>query len=179
MTVLANALHSLVVDLTGKTAIWEKQDAPRPRSPYLTMRLFSLRGSGGMDELRRTATAGEIEVVGPREITCSIQWFGPGAIDGLAKLSQAFQRPTIVDRCASLGFAVFSVEAVQDVGITLDSRWEERAALDVHVRYMQSVTDAPGYIHDVTIDGTYLRPTDPVPEVPSTIEQVKVNSEFV
>lgn len=177
MTVLADALHSLVVDLTGKTAIWERQDAPRPKKPYLTMRLFSLRESG-MDEIRKTATAGEVEIIGPREITCSIQWFGPGALNGLAKLSQSFQRPTIVDRCASLGFAVFSVESVQDVGITLDSRWEERAALDVHVRYMQSVTDTPGYIHDVAIDGTYLR-TGPTPNsIPSTIEQVKLTSTF-
>lgn len=174
-----NTLHAMVVALTGKVAILEKQNGPKPKKPYLTMRLSSLRRVG-MDEQRRTATAGEVEIVGPREMTLSLQWFGDGAMAGLTDLAQALQKPTVVDRCMSAGFAVFDVDAVQELGALSGTTWEERAVLDMYVRIMLSTTDTPGYIHDVTIAAEYLPPADPAPvEIPSTIEQVKVSSKFV
>ncbi|WP_027936778.1 phage neck terminator protein [Anaeroarcus burkinensis] len=143
------------------------------------MRLSSLRRVG-MDEQRRTATPGEVEIVGPREMTLSLQWFGDRAMAGLTDLAQALQKPTVVDRCMAAGFAVFDVDAVQEMGALSGTTWEERAALDLYVRIMLSTIDTPGYIHDVTIAAEYLPPADPAPvEIPSTIEQVKVNSKFV
>nr|WP_210162463.1 hypothetical protein [Anaeroarcus burkinensis] len=134
----------------------------------------------GMDEQRRTATPGEVEIVGPREMTLSLQWFGDRAMAGLTDLAQALQKPTVVDRCMAAGFAVFDVDAVQEMGALSGTTWEERAALDLYVRIMLSTIDTPGYIHDVTIAAEYLPPADPAPvEIPSTIEQVKVNSKFV
>ncbi len=133
-----------------------------------------------MDEQRRTATPGEVEIVGPREMTLSLQWFGDRAMAGLTDLAQALQKPTVVDRCMAAGFAVFDVDAVQEMGALSGTTWEERAALDLYVRIMLSTIDTPGYIHDVTIAAEYLPPADPAPvEIPSTIEQVKVNSKFV
>ena len=174
-----NTLHAMVVALTGKVAIWEKQNGPKPKKPYLTMRLSSLRRVG-LDEQRRTATAGEVEVVGPREVTLSLQWLGENSMGGLTDLGQALQKPTIADKCMAAGFAVFDVDAVQELGALSGTTWEERAALDLYVRIMLSTTDAPGYIHDVTIAAEYLPPATPAPvDIPSTIEQVKVNSKFV
>lgn len=172
-----NTLHAMVVALTGKVAIWEKQNGPKPKKPYLTMRLSALRGVG-MDEQRRTATAGELEIIGPREVTLSLQWLGEGSTGGLTDLGQALQKPTIADKCMKSGFAVFNVDAVQELGALSGTTWEERAALDLYVRIMLSSVDVPGYIAKMIVEGKYNQAASPPSHDPGTEIDVVVKSNF-
>lgn len=154
ITEIEDFLQQLISDITGKKVIWEHQDAPRPHKPYITLRLFSLR-SQGHAEILDTETPGEIEVRSQKEDTLSIQWIGPGAMDGLSQLEQSFYKETIADRCAYSGIVIFDVETIMNITGLMDGvKWEERANMDAHVRFSQSVTDDPGYIETVIITDT-------------------------
>ncbi len=146
-------LQQLVADLTGKTTVWAHQNAPRPKKPYIALRLYSLRGVGGLDEILLTETPGELLVKGDREITLEAQWFGPGSTNGLERLWQALQRPTITERCEAAKIAIFDAQDVQNISGLLDGKaWEERASLDLYVRFARTTIDVPGYIEMVIVE---------------------------
>jgi len=144
-------IHNIVTELLGCTVIWGKQNCPKPRKPFATLRLYAFRGVGMNDEIP-TATLGQVEVKGTQEATLEVQYFGTDAEQKLIELNQALSRPTIVDRCFGAGVAFFDAQNVQDLTALLDAtNYEERASIDLSVRFMLSVIDEPGYINTVTI----------------------------
>lgn len=150
---LEDFLQALITDLTGKTVIWAKQNAPKPKKPYITLRLFALR-TEGMDEVL-VVGSGELLVQGHRAVTLEVEWYGAGAMDGLTALEQSLYRPTVIDRCVAGGVAFFDAQEVQELTGLLDGKfWEERASIDFSLRFTRSTADSPGYIETVTINDT-------------------------
>ena len=85
--------------------------------------------------------------------TLAVQYFGEDAASHLETMTTGFSRPTIVDRCFSAKVAVYDTEGTTDLSGLLEGQtWEERAAVDLHIRYNSEVDDAPGYIESVVIE---------------------------
>ena len=154
-TTLQDSIRLLLADITGKQTIWQKQNAPKPKKPYLAIRLFAFRGIG-QDEILPSDTApGDFIINGHRECTLEAQWIGPGAEDGLLTLQQAMQKPTIIDRCKVAGVCIDSISNITDIAILLDSiAFEERCMLEFNVRFNQQVIDNPGTIENININTT-------------------------
>ncbi len=172
-------LLPLIAELTGLRCIWSHQKAPKPSSPFASLRLSPER-TLGTDIRGRPDGSGILDVVEQKEATLSVNAYGSGAIDKCNMLWLSLQRPTIVDRCFVAGIAVVRAEAVQDLTALLDGRgWEERASIDLVVTYSRSTTDEPGYIttfRPKTGESTgELGEPDPVtPETDPAIVEVKI-----
>lgn len=145
-------IHSIVTELLGCTVIWAKQNGQKPKKPFATLRLYALRGVGMNDEIP-TTTLGQVEVKGTQEATLEVQYFGANAEQNLIELNQALSKPTIVDRCFGAGVAFFDAQNVQDLTELLDAvNFEERASIDLSVRFTLSAKDEPGYFEKVSIN---------------------------
>lgn len=152
-------LVSLIKSITGKTTIWQKQNAPKPKKPYLAIRLFGFRGIGQDELLPSNAAIEEFIINGHRDVTLECQWIGPGSMDGLLSLQQAVRKPTILEKCTTAGICIDPIGDVQDIAELLDSNeFEERAIAEFNVRFVRQSIDNPGVIEKINItteDGTF------------------------
>lgn len=147
-------LHGIVAELLalpGKQVVWAQQNMPRLCRPFATLQLFGKRYEKS-EELRPTGP-GQYKVVVPMTCTLSVQYFGEDAASHLETMTTGFSRPTIVDRCFAAKVAVYDAEGTTDLSGLLEGQtWEERAAVDLHVRFNSEADDAPGYIESVVIE---------------------------
>lgn len=161
-------LHGIVAELLvlpGKQVVWAQQNMPRLCRPFATLRLFGKRYEKS-EELRPTEP-GQYKVVVPMTCTLAVQYFGANAVSHLETMTTGFSRPTIVDRCFAAKVAVYDAEGTTDLSGLLEGQtWEERAAVDLHVRYNSEVEDNPGYIESVVIKDN----TDGCPPQDTVIE---------
>lgn len=105
-----------------------------------------------MPDEKTTATAGEIEVKGNFEATLEVQYLGTNAEQKLIELNQGLKKPTMVDRCFGAGVAFFDAQKVQDLTVALDAaNYEEKAAINLSLRYVDSIIDNPGCISQVNL----------------------------
>lgn len=147
-------LHGIIAELLalpGKRVVWAQQNMPRLCRPFATLQLFSKRYEKS-EELRPTGP-GQYKVVVPMTCTLAVQYFGEDAASHLEAMTTGLSRPTIVDRCFAAKVAVYDAEGTTDLSGLLEGQtWEERAAVDLHVRYNSEVDDTPGYIESVVIE---------------------------
>lgn len=147
-------LHGIIAELLalpGKRVVWAQQNMPRLCRPFATLQLFGERYEKS-EELRPTGP-GQYKVVVPMTCTLSVQYFGADAASHLEAMTTGLSRPTIVDRCFAAKVAVYDAEGTTDLSGLLEGQtWEERAAVDLHVRYNSEVDDTPGYIESVAIE---------------------------
>lgn len=147
-------LHGIIAELLalpGKRVVWAQQNMPRLCRPFATLQLFGERYEKS-EELRPTGP-GQYKVVVPMTCTLAVQYFGANAVSHLETMTTGFSRPTIVDRCFAAKVAVYDAEGTTDLSGLLEGQtWEERAAVDLHVRYNSEVDDTPGYIESVVIE---------------------------
>lgn len=147
-------LHGIVAELLalpGKQVVWAQQNMPRLCRPFATLQIFGKRYEKS-EELRPTGP-GQYKVVVPMTCTLAVQYFGADAASHLETMATGFSRPTIVDRCFAAKVAVYDAEGTTDLSGLLEGQtWEERAAVDLHVRFNSEADDAPGYIESVVIE---------------------------
>lgn len=147
-------LHGIIAELLalpGKRVVWAQQNMPRLCRPFATLQLFGERYEKS-EELRPTGP-GQYKVVVPMTCTLAVQYFGEDAASHLEAMTTGLSRPTIVDRCFAAKMAVYDAEGTTDLSGLLEGQtWEERAAVDLHVRYNSEVEDTPGYIESVVIE---------------------------
>lgn len=147
-------LHGIVAELlalSGKQVVWAQQNMPRLCRPFAMLQLFGERYEKS-EELRPTGP-GQYKVVVPMTCTLAVQYFGEDAASHLEAMTTGLSRPTIVDRCFAAKVAVYDAEGTTDLSGLLEGQtWEERAAVDLHVRYNSEVEDTPGYIESVVIE---------------------------
>lgn len=170
---------TLIAELTATTCIWDKQNAPKPANPYISLNLSPERDLGN-EVRRRSDGSGTLDLLGRREATLSVNAFGRGSIDICNSLWLSLRRPTIVDRCMGVRIAFVRAEAPQDLTELIDGRsWEERANLDLIVSYGISATDNPGYITTVTVPGEFEEPKIVPPETDAAIAKVTISMKGV
>lgn len=147
-------LHGIVAELLalpGKQVVWAQQNMPRLCRPFATLQIFGKRYEKS-EELRPTGP-GQYKVVVPMTCTLAVQYFGADAASHLETMATDFSRPTIVDRCFAAKVAIYDAEGTTDLSGLLEGQtWEERAAVDLHVRFNSEADDAPGYIESVVIE---------------------------
>lgn len=150
-TALQTFIVSLVSSITGKTTIWQNQNAPKPKKPYLAIRLFGFHGIGQDEILLNGPTITDVIVSDHKDVTLECQWIGPGSM-GLLLLQQAMKKPTILDRCTIARVCIDSLGEVRDITELLDSNtFEERAIVEFNIRFVIQSVDNPGVIENVNI----------------------------
>lgn len=162
-------LHGIIAELLGlpgKQVVWVNQNMPRIKRPFATLQFYGVHGEAS-EELRPT-DPGHYDVRVPTSATLSVQYFGPDALAHLETLAHGFERPTIADRCFAAAVVVYDTNNITDLSALLESQtWDERANIDLYIRYNHDVDDAPGYIESVVIESQLSKSEPDTTTIPS------------
>jgi hypothetical protein len=136
--------------------IWMNPNAPRPLLPYIAGKISPFVPIGE-DYVSRSDSNGIITITGNREFTLSLQAYGPGAFELLQNIQKALRRKTSRDPLYSIALVfVDDVGGIIDITQLLESRLENRFAIDLRFRTTDIITDVPEFIEHVEIAGQFM-----------------------
>jgi len=90
-------------------------------------------------------------MVGDREFTVQIQGYGGDPLTILNNLRTSLQKQTVLDSLRAVGIVFANWFPVNDITALVDSRFEQRASMDVLFRIADIYTDNLGVISTVNI----------------------------
>ncbi len=162
-------LHGIIAELLGlpgKQVVWVNQNMPRIKRPFATLQFYGIHGEAS-EELRPSGP-GKYDVRVPTSATLAVQYFGPDALEHLEPLARGFERTTIADRCFAAAVVVYDTNNITDLSALLESQtWDERANIDLYIRYNHDVNDEPGYIESVVIESQLPKSQPDTTTIPS------------
>lgn len=155
-------LHDIVaevLDLPKNKVIWSNQDGAKLAVPFVSLTTYSHKGEAMEDRLQ-TNVPGVLDLKVPTAFVLEVRYFGEKGsypVDAIDDFVRCMEKPSVVDKCFQHGVAVLYADPVQDMTSLLgnNQQFEPAAAVDLHCRFTNSVTDDVGYIDKVKITGEY------------------------
>ena len=135
----------------GIPVIFLEENAPRPTTPYITLKIGAILQIGWDYIFDPTTNLGSNNQVGDREFTLYIQAYGGDPITLLENLRTSLQKESVLDSLRASNLAVIGQFAIEDVSAIIESRFENRASLDIRFRIAQVYTDSIGVIDTVEL----------------------------
>lgn len=145
-------------DVTAEKIMWLNQDAPRPARPYVGLDVLVGPGRVGHDQLTEV-TPGVYDLVGVRELTCSVNIYGEGSDQIADQLLCSLEKPTAQARLATYGLAMIEQSDPSDLTALIETRWEARTQFDVRFRVTSKTRDNVGYVEKVELENQVLGET--------------------
>lgn len=142
-------VRNILEELSCVPVIYEKQNAPRPKLPYIGLQVISSikKGFDNKEHLD-----GEITYSGERNVSLDLQYYGQNGMTALGTLRNKLETETVTDRCFAEGISFYDFGDVTDITELLDSqKWENRAQLDVFYCYPEIYTGEAGYFDKVQV----------------------------
>lgn len=156
-----STLQSAIYDwlktiLTTENVVWDRQNAGQPAKPYVTLNIDVLTRIGE-DYVSRPGPNGMVTVIGNRDFTLMIQYFGSGAMDKMENIRLATNNPLSLEILQASGIAFVSAEPIMDLTALKQNGYEERAGLDLHMRTDASSSSlAVGSVGSVAIEKRFM-----------------------
>lgn len=151
---IKNILYSWVSSIiTTKQFIWLDQNSPRPSLPYLGGRIGSYSFIHD-DYVGSPDSSGYSEITGNREFVLYLEAYGNTSFESLEQLVMSLNKIDVISLLISNNIVfVNEMNDIVDLSELLDSRYEERASLDLLFRIASSDTDENrGIIETVKIE---------------------------
>lgn len=126
---LAPAVSPVVV-------IFADQDAPRPKPPYLTIKLVSSNIPNGGDAIHYLDDD-TVVADGTRRATASVNAFGLVAIDALEAAINGLPLPRAQGVLTAAGLTVELASGISDITALIDTSREPRGVVDLALAYRQ------------------------------------------
>jgi hypothetical protein len=148
----------------GVTVIYANQGGPVPPVPFATLTMGALVGIGQEHEYGWGTDPGKPAYVprkmaGDRRLTCSVQVFGPGALDYARAAAQGLAKQTVRDVLDASGLApVAGVPEVRDLSELLATSFEDRAQFDAEFFLGDTYTDSVPVIESIAGTETIKNP---------------------
>lgn len=165
LTTIRNGLVAWAKSVTGLTyAIWSDQDAPQPyndtklkaTNAYVILRWTQTEQIGEDFETPPPTSSGVSQIIGNRDFMVFIQIKGKNAELQMNKLSDSFQKSTV--RATLRAAKIIYVDNFPVLNITGldDTKFIERASMDVLLRSESVITDTVGVIEHTEVTGTIV-----------------------
>ncbi len=141
---------------SGMPAIYLFSNAPRPVVDYLTLHISSIVQIGWDYEQSPLTTAGINSQIGDREFTFQIQAYGGDVMTVMQNLRTSLQKQTVLDTLRANGIVFANWFPINDLTTLVDSRYEQRASMDVLFRIADIYTDVVGVISTVRLEEVFF-----------------------
>jgi len=133
--------------------VYADQNAPRPPRPFVTLRLTPL-GTVGQSYIGEPDSDGVATILHDLELSCSVQAFGPCAMQITSTPLGSLERATVNDRFRSAGLAfIRDTAGILDVTALTGTEFEPRAQFDIEFRTTGQILDDIGFIETVIASG--------------------------
>lgn len=155
---LKNSLYSWAVANvpSGMPVVYYFPNAPRPTVDYVSLLLSTLEQIGWDFRPEPENDDGDVEQVGDRELVVQIQAYGGQVFNVLENLRTSLQKVTVLDSLRANGIVFVSWYPIQDITDLIDSRFEQRASMDVRFRLANVYDDVLGTIAQVELEEVVL-----------------------
>lgn len=141
---IKTAVHGWLVDsteLAGDKVIWAYQNAPEPTGLFIKINPLQSVGKISVFDELVPESDGTQTVLHYRNITCSVQAFGPGASATLAAALDGLDHPFIYQtNFAENGISARST-TIRDLSQIKGTRYEERAQIDLFLYSADTTSD--------------------------------------
>ena len=92
-----------------------------------------------------------VETLATVEDRYSVQWFREGARDAARRFSVWVYSPEGLQSALDAGLTLLRVSDVRQLDEVVSTAWEERAGLDLHIGYTQTIKQTLDYIETVPV----------------------------
>ena len=154
--------------------LWLYPNAPRPTVDYVTFLMASVNQIGWDFVPRPTTAPGVVTQVGDREFTLTVNAYVGDVMTVMNNLRTSLQKDTVLDTLRANGIVFVSWFPINDITDLVDSRFEQRATMDILFRLADTYSDTLGSIaqveleeHVENVDGTVV--LDQTVLIPPTI----------
>lgn len=144
-------ISSQVISLVpNEQVIWMEQGAPRPKLPYVGLKIIVGPHSYGDDDMRQSSP-GIYSIEGQRSFTASINIFGDKAEEIAGLITNSMSKPTALEALAASSIAVLNSTDPQNVSVPLETKFENRMQFDIVFGCVMAATDNVGFIEQTGI----------------------------
>lgn len=151
-TDLQKAMYDFINGLTTWTVAWSEESAPAPDEYHLMLRITGVP-KVAQDGTTFDTETGVLTITGNREFTLELQAYGAGAFALLTAIDSAVEKPSVLAGLREDGIVYVDSEPVQNLTYLIETRYRERAALDIRFRTAETQTDDVGYFDHVEGEG--------------------------
>ena len=157
MTQLEEKLYDVLQPILGLELILMDQNGPRPTLPYAAYKVKSPQTVMG-DHYSDVSNVGIQVVSGDREAVVSVQAYGNLALETLQVLMNRLRLTTVMDQFRGRDIAAFKTSHVMDISTVRETEIEQRANIDIWIRYRSVLNDDVGIIEqaDITGEGVHV-----------------------
>ena len=140
----------------GMPVIYWEQNSPRPSVPYVTLNISNIVAVNQDWSESSTNPLGVQDMKGDRQFTLQVQAYGGDTLTNLENLRTSLQKQTVLDTLRANEIAFYQSLTINDITDLVDSRYENRAQLDILFGIGQIYTDAPGFFDHMVLQEVYL-----------------------
>jgi hypothetical protein len=141
---------------SGMPVVYYYPNAPRPNVDYVSLLISSVNQIGWDYVPQPDDNPGVVEQVGDREFTMTIQAYGGDVLTVLNNLRTSLQKETVLDTLRASGVVFVNWFSINDITDLVDSRFEQRATMDVLFRIADEYLDTLGTIGQVELEEEIL-----------------------
>jgi len=158
---LEDAIYSWVkARVSVKTnIIFEKENAPRPPNPLVSINLITGPIKYGHDEIIRIDDT-SYKSDGHRKITASIKSYGVDYLQVMTDLQASLNLLSVRDIFRSKNISFLHADDIKDISAKIETGFENRAVLDVFFGLRTSLVEEVEYIESAEIDPTIENPEE-------------------
>lgn len=140
----------------GMPVIYLYPNAPRPTVDYVSLYISTVNEIGWDYTEDPTDDSGVANMIGDREFTVQAQAYGGDPVTVLQNLRTSLQKQTVLDSLRVNGIVFFNWSPINDITELVDSRYEQRATMDIFFRIADIYTDTLGVIDTVVLQEEFL-----------------------
>jgi len=140
---------------SGMPVIYLYPNAPRPSVDYVSLYISNITQVGWdwtQDPLDDTGIS---KMVGDREFIVQAQAYGGDPVTVLQNLRTSLQKQSVLDSLRVNGIVFFNWGPISDITELIDSRFEQRATMDIYFRIADLYNDNLGVINTVVLEEVY------------------------
>ncbi len=147
-------ISSQVISLVpNMQVVWMEQSAPRPKLPYVGLKIITGPKTYGDDDMRQTAP-GIYSIEGQRAFTVSVNVFGANAEDISALITNGMSKLSALEALAADSIAILTNTSPQNLSVPLETKFENRVQFDIAFGCVMATTDDVGFIEQTGIKNT-------------------------
>lgn len=146
----------------GMPVIYYYANAPRPTVDYVSLYISNVNAIGWDYVAAPIDDAGTTNQTGDREFTLQIQGYGGDPLTVIENLRTSLQKQTVLDTLRANGIVFVTSLSMNDITDLVDSRYEQRATLDILFRIAQKYTDILGTIAQIELQEIVVNVDDSI-----------------
>lgn len=141
---------------SGMPVVYYFPNAPRPTVDYVSLLISSVTQIGWDYVPEPEDDSGVVEQVGDREFVLTAQAYGGDVLTVIENLRTSLQKQTVLDTLRSSGIVFVNWFPINDITDLVDSRFEQRATMDIQFRIAQEYFDNLGAIDQAEVEEVIL-----------------------